>query len=66
MMQIKDQIDDLCLPYTIDLSQYNQLTNVDMIAHIDRVGMVIYDKSAQAVEATTVNPTEENSTKIKA
>jgi predicted nucleotidyltransferase len=45
MMQIEDQIDELYLPYTVDLSQYNQLTNIDLIAHIDRVGIVIYDKS---------------------
>ena len=47
MMQIEDQIDDLYLPYTVDLSQYHQLTNIDLIAHIDRVGIVIYDKSVQ-------------------
>lgn len=46
MMQIEDQIDDLYLPYTVNLSQYNQLTNADLIAHIDRVGIVIYDKNA--------------------
>ena len=44
LMQIKDQIDDLFLPYTIDLSQYNQLTNADLIEHIDRVGVVIYNR----------------------
>ena len=43
-MQIEDQIDDLMLPYTVDLSQYRQLENVDLIAHIDRVGVAIYDK----------------------
>lgn len=36
------QIDDLMLPYTIDLSQYSQLDNADLIAHIDRVGKVVY------------------------
>lgn len=46
LMQIEDQIDDLYLPYTVDLSQYNQLTNPDLIAHIDRVGIVIYDRNA--------------------
>lgn len=45
LMQIEDQIDDLYLPYTVDLSQYNQLTNPDLIAHIDRVGIVIYDRN---------------------
>jgi len=47
LMQIEDQIDDLFLPYTVDLSQYAQLSNIDLIEHIDRVGMVIYDKDAQ-------------------
>lgn len=44
-MQIEDQIDDLMLPYTVDLSQYRQLENTDLIAHIDRVGVTIYDKN---------------------
>ena len=44
-MQIEDQIDDLMLPYTVDLSQYRLLENADLIAHIDRVGMVIYQRS---------------------
>lgn len=41
-VQIENQIDDLMLPYTVDLSQYHQLENRDLIAHIDRVGVVIY------------------------
>lgn len=48
MMQIEDQIDELYLPYTVDLSQYNQLTNTDLIAHIDRVGITIYDRNMQS------------------
>lgn len=47
LMQIEDQIDDLFLPYTVDLSQYAQLSNIDLIEHIDRVGMVIYDRDAE-------------------
>lgn len=43
-MQIEDQIDDLLLPYTVDLSQYYQLENTDLVAHIDRVGVAIYNK----------------------
>lgn len=43
-MQIENQIDDLMLPYTVDLSQYRQLVNADLIAHIDRVGVEIYIK----------------------
>jgi predicted nucleotidyltransferase len=41
-MQIENQIDDLMLAYTVDLSQYRQLENADLIAHIERVGMEIY------------------------
>ncbi|MDP1772224.1 MAG: nucleotidyltransferase domain-containing protein [Methylobacter sp.] len=47
LMQIEDQIDDLFLPYTVDLSQYAQLSNIDLIEHIDRVGLVIYEKNAE-------------------
>lgn len=43
-MQIEDQIDDLILPYTVDLSQYRQLENTDLIAHIDQVGVTVYSK----------------------
>ena len=46
-MQIEDQIDDLMLPYTVDLSQYRQLENADLIAHIDRVGVKIYTKDKE-------------------
>jgi len=44
LMQIEDQIDDLLLPYTVDLSDYRQLSNPDLLAHIDRVGIVIFQQ----------------------
>lgn len=40
--QLQDQIDDLMLPYTVDLSQYREIDNAELIAHIDRVGIEIY------------------------
>ena len=40
--QIETQLDDLLLPYTIDLSLFNQIDNVDLIDHINRVGKVFY------------------------
>lgn len=46
LMQIDSQIDDLLLPYHVDLSHYQQLNNSELIAHIDRVGLVIYSKQA--------------------
>lgn len=50
-MQIEDQIDDLMLPYSVDLSQYRQIKNAELIAHIDRVGVEIYAKDAGCNEA---------------
>ena len=38
------RLDDLYLPYTFDLSIYQQIDNMDLVAHIDRVGIVFYRK----------------------
>jgi len=45
LMEIEDQIDDLYLPYTVDLSQYKQLKNIDLIKHINRVGVLLYKQA---------------------
>jgi predicted nucleotidyltransferase len=36
--------DDSDLPYFVDVSIYNQLQDNDLIAHIKRVGKVLYTK----------------------
>lgn len=36
--KISMALDDLLLPYTFDLSVFNQIENPDLIAHIKRVG----------------------------
>lgn len=38
------ELDDSYSPYLFDLSLYNQLTNLDLIEHIDKVGQVFYQK----------------------
>ncbi|MCK5029261.1 MAG: nucleotidyltransferase domain-containing protein [Bacteroidales bacterium] len=38
------KIDDLLLPYTFDISIYNHLKNIELIDHIDRIGIIIYCK----------------------
>jgi predicted nucleotidyltransferase len=43
-MRLENQLDDLMLPYTIDLSQYRQIDNPELLAHIDWVGVVVYSK----------------------
>jgi len=39
---ISNELDELLLPYTIDLSIYQQIDNENLINHIDRVGIVFY------------------------
>jgi predicted nucleotidyltransferase len=45
LMQIENILDDLLLPYKIDLSQKRKISNMDLIEHINRVGQVFYEKS---------------------
>lgn len=47
-MRLEDEIDDLMLPYTVDLSQYQDIGNPDLVAHVDRVGVAIYERSGNA------------------
>ena len=47
-------LDDLLLPYEIDLSIYDQLGHAELVAHIDRVGRVIYQKQPES----PIQPTE--------
>ena len=42
--KIHAELDDLLLPYTIDLSIFEQLTDPDFIEHVQRVGVVFYER----------------------
>ena len=41
---IDDALDDLLLPYTIDLSAFAELKHPDLEAHIKRIGIVFYSR----------------------
>ena len=41
--KIELEIDDLMLPYTFDISISHDISNPDLIEHIDRVGVVFYE-----------------------
>ncbi len=43
IIKVLNDLDDLLLPYTFDVSIYNQIRNGDLIDHIERVGQVIYE-----------------------
>ncbi|MDR1388570.1 MAG: nucleotidyltransferase domain-containing protein [Treponema sp.] len=40
--KIEDEIDDLLLPYKMDLVLFKYITNDNLLAHIKRVGQSIY------------------------
>ncbi|HJS19842.1 MAG TPA: nucleotidyltransferase domain-containing protein [Anaerolineales bacterium] len=45
LYRIMDELDDLLLPYIIDLSIFHTINDPDVIQHIRRVGVTFYDKS---------------------
>jgi predicted nucleotidyltransferase len=42
LMKIENDIDELPLPYSVDLSLFHQIDNPDLAAHILRIGKVFY------------------------
>jgi predicted nucleotidyltransferase len=48
--KILNDLDDLFLPYTIDLSIFNDIRDPDVVEHIERVGVTFYQKGETAVE----------------
>ncbi len=47
LLKLENQLDDLLLPYKIDLSLKHKITNPDLLEHIERVGKVFYEKKKQ-------------------
>jgi len=45
--KIESDLDDLLLPYTIDLSVFHELTNPGLREHIEREGVPFYERAAQ-------------------
>lgn len=45
LAKIMTEIDDLLLPYTIDLSIFHDLSDPDFIDHIQRIGITFYEKA---------------------
>lgn len=44
LFQIENHIDDLLLPFKVDLSLFHQIENQNLIDHIERVGQPFYRK----------------------
>jgi len=43
IIQIKNKLEELNIPYFIDLQDYNTIDNKNLIEHIKRVGIVFYN-----------------------
>ena len=46
LLHIAGDFDDSDMPYFVDVSIYDKLSNPDLKAHIDRVGKILYPASA--------------------
>jgi type I restriction enzyme S subunit len=43
LFRIENRLDDLLLPYKIDLSIFHKIENPDLVEHIKRVGIIFYE-----------------------
>lgn len=50
LFRIMDDIDDLLQPYTMDLSIYANIGDLDVVEHIQRIGVTFYEKEEAVVE----------------
>jgi len=48
--KILNDLDELLLPYTIDLSIFDDISDLDVIDHIQRVGVTFYEKREAVFE----------------
>jgi uncharacterized protein len=49
--KIENEIDDLLLPYTFDISILKHVSNPDFIDHVNRVGIVFYERESDVIPA---------------
>lgn len=51
LYKISSELDDLLLPYTIDLSILKDISDADVLEHIERVGVTFYERGKPAETA---------------
>ena len=47
LLHLKNEIDDLLLPYEFDFCIYKDLKNAELKSHIDRRGVEVYDRNSR-------------------
>ena len=63
MLKLENEIDNLLLPYEIDLSVFAKIENPELIEHINRVGKIFYQRKHEPSETTNDLTMEFNSIK---
>jgi predicted nucleotidyltransferase len=58
LAQIEAELDDLLLPWMIDLSSLAELSHPPLLAHIHRVGQVLYRRPATTAPSIHHQPSE--------
>lgn len=56
LCKILHELDDLLLPYTIDLSIFRDMSDPDVVGHIQRVGVTFYKKAGADSESVDPHP----------
>ena len=46
LLKLKSDLDDSSLPYKADIVDYNTISNPDLVDHIDRAGILFYQRQA--------------------
>lgn len=44
LLRIETELDDLLLPYSLDISIFDKIENQELIQHIKNVGIILYEK----------------------
>ena len=47
LLRIMEELDDLLLPYTMDLSLFASIRDPEVLEHIRRVGVAIYERAEE-------------------
>lgn len=48
LFKIETDLDDLLLPFKMDVSVFDKIENQDLIEHINRVGIIFYESSVES------------------
>jgi uncharacterized protein len=50
LLQLINEMDNLPIPYTVDLALVSGITDPDLVDHIKRVGVVFFERDTETVD----------------